>query len=238
MSSATANVAFLVVCGAISVADDRLFGYFIGFAKALKKLGIEGENWSSFPLGDYFAQGIYTDINFETKSDTDWSAREVYTKSEYNHRGPFWRQFPSGQTHNRAQALVPCVERYISQTATQLKAGDVFNIILIGHEDDEGINLGGEAFCAAALADRLDHLTDGVQANIVLEACQSGTFLDNIQPHNQPKRLVHASTQAFQPSTSETRSPSYPYRNSKFTAAFLDNFGLITPRTRGQSLPQ
>ncbi|MCJ1279753.1 hypothetical protein MMC21_007577 [Puttea exsequens] len=168
-------------------------------------------------------------IKFHRRSGSDWTPQAIYTKFEFEHRPIPWRQFDQG---TRA-SLVPSVLANISQAATQLHPGDVFTVILVGHDDKSSMSLGGRSLYAAELANGLDHFRTGVHVDVVVQACYSGTFVDEIKAYNQPKRYVHSSAPNNVASRSDIRSPSGRFSNSKFSGAFLASLGEIAPSTRG-----
>ena len=217
-----------------------MFGDFLGFVKTLQKLGINGEFWSCFPVTEFFDQGTYTDIKFGRKSGFDWKPMEVLTKFEFQHRAPFWRQFPAHEPvqGNAATSLKQNVECHIGQVATKLQSGDIFNIILIGHGEDLLIEMAGEPFHVRDFTNLLNHFRNGVRINLVVMACQSGSFIDTIKVRNQPDRLIHTSSTATHSSFSDQRSPSGRFRNSRFTGTFLASLGLMAPPTRSEALPK
>lgn len=112
---------FLVVCGTKSVADDWLFGNFLGFCRALILLGVEGDFWSCFPSREYF-QSPYDNVKFGTRGSSqapeDQQAIEIFSKAEFYNGEKFWKQI----------AFITCDSFKIAAPDTRLKEFNQPNI--------------------------------------------------------------------------------------------------------------
>ena len=213
---------FLVVCGVVKIDDAWFFGNFLGFCRALMSLGVKETFWNCFPIGEYFDRGQYDNIKFG-RQGSGWTPIEVYSKHNWTNRQKFWRHFSPAEM----DTLVVEVISHINKMAQELVAGDIFNLVLIGHgEPTTGISLGGNQFLPTSLAMALDNFKANVRVNVVIQACHSGAFADRIQARNQPQRFVHTSSQEDQLSYSDSRSPSGRFRNSRFSGAFLRSLGF------------
>ena len=224
---------FLVVCGAHQIKDAWFFGNFLGVCRALMSLGVNESFWNCFPVGEYFAEGDFDTIKFG-RQESGWKPIEIYSKHTWKTRQPFWRHFSSAEK----DSLVTQVISHIDKMAQELVAGDIFNLILIGHGGPKGIILGGNEFLTSSLALALDRFKINVRVNVVMQCCYSGAFADKIQALNQPQRFVYTSAQAGQVSYPDGRSPSGRFRNSKFSGAFLRSLGFAhDPRTKDSWSP-
>lgn len=154
---------------------------------------------------------------------SEWQPIEVYSKHAFQHHPPFWRQFTvsTQSSYQQSGRLLEAVQLQIDDYSRNFKSGDIFNIFLIGHGNDEGVILGNEVFHAADLANHLDHFRSGVRVNVIVQSCSSGSSVDRISARHQHQRFVHASSQTDQSSYTDARSPSGRYRNSVFTGGFL-----------------
>ncbi|KAK3171489.1 hypothetical protein OEA41_003573 [Lepraria neglecta] len=236
---------FLVVCGA-SVADDSwFFGNFLGFCRVFMSFNVDGEFWNTFPVKEYFDTGVHASLKFGKKSGKNETAYELYTKWEFEHRQQFWKQFPvvtghhtglAGQT-DQGQGLISNILAHIDKMSKELIARDIFNIILMGHGDPLGVSLGGQKLHAEMLATALDHFQPGVQVNVVVQSCMSGSFINRIKAHNQPKRCVHTSAQATAKSYTDAISGSGRFRNSKFSGTFVRSLGFAYDEQTKQPKP-
>lgn len=227
---------FLVVCGAKSASDSWLFGNFLGFCRALKILGVEGDFWSCFPIREFF-EGHHNSISFGRRgtgqSPEDQEALEIFTKADFYSGKRFWDQV----SWERAEQLSGDVLSYTESQAKKLEAGDIFNIILIGHGTEEGTSLGGEILQAKDLAKALDNFRPKVRVNVVVQSCHSGVFMDKISAKNQRQRFVHTSSSSNELSWTAQISPSERFRNSVFSGAFLRSLGLaVSPETTDWTL--
>ncbi len=216
---------FLVVCGAGSASDSWLFGNFLGFCRALKVLGVEGDFWSCFPIREYF-DGRDDSIGFGRRgtgeSPEEQEAMEIFTKADFYNGERFWNQV-SG---DRVERLSDDVLGYTESQFKKLVAGDIFNIILIGHGTEEGTSLGGKILRAKDLAKALDNFRPEVRVNVVVQSCHSGIFMDKISAKQQRQRFVHTSSSSKELSWAAQISPSGRFRNSVFSGAFLRSLGL------------
>ena len=140
---------FLVVCGATNAASDSgLFGNFLGFCRALRSLGVEGGDfWSCFPIREYFDDGHHHDsIKFGRRgtngqdSLVEQGNMEIFTKVDFYNGERFWDQIAG----DRVDGLCEDVLRYTETQSKKLVAGDIFNIILIGHGTEEGTSIGSK----------------------------------------------------------------------------------------------
>lgn len=224
---------FLVVCGVKIIGDVHFFGNFLGFARSLQRLGVSKEFWSTFPIQQYFEQGLYDNIKFGRKDFVDdWAALEIYTKRSYEQRERFWKQYDASiQSTTLHHDIISLITHY----AIRLSQGDMFSIIFIGHGSSEGIQLGNMLFKYESLINCLERFHPGVTLNIILQSCKSGSFAQKFSAHDQRKVFVHSSVEALSPSTSDVRSPSGRYRNSKFSGAFLESLGLAHKNGRSTS---
>ena len=224
---------FLVVCGVQKVTDCWFFGNFLGFCRTLMSLGVKENFWNCFPVGEYFDGDEFDNIKFG-RHDSGWTPIQVYSKHNWTHRQKFWRHFPPTEQ----DTLVVQVISHIDKMARELVAGDIFNLVLIGHGGQTGISLGGNKLLTTSLAMALDNFKVNVRVNVVIQSCYSGAFADRIQALNQPQRFVHTSAQAGQTSYPDSRSPSGRFRNSRFSGAFLRSLGFAhDPSTKDNWSP-
>ncbi len=127
----------------------------------------------------------------------------------------FWTQCDgSTETDKLHHDVVSFIDHYAQRFADR----DIFTIILIGHDSCAGIQLGNKLFKYENLVDRLERFQTGIRLNIILQSCQSGSFVNNFSARGERKRFVHTSV--------DPRSPSGRYRNSKFSGAFLESLGF------------
>ena len=224
---------FLVVCGVQKATDCWFFGNFLGFCRTLMSLGVKETFWNCFPVGEYFDGPKFDNIKFG-RHDSGWTPIQVYSKHNWTHRQKFWRHFAPAEQ----DTLVVQIISHIDQMAQELVAGDIFNLVLIGHGDQTGILLGGNKLVTTSLAMALENFKVNVRVNVVIQSCYSGAFADRIQALNQPQRFVHTSSQANQTSYPDSRSPSGRFRNSRFSGAFLRSLGFAhDPSTKDNWSP-
>ena len=115
---------------------------------------------------------------------------------------------------------------YTENQSKKLVAGDIFNIILIGHGTEEGTSIGGKILQAKDLAKVLDTFRPEVRVNVVVQSCHSGIIMDKISAKKQRQRFVHTSSSSNELSWAAQISPSGRFRNSVFSGAFLRSLGL------------
>lgn len=224
---------FLVVCGVYTIRDVHFFGNFLGFARSLQRLGVSKEFWSTFPIQQYFEQGLYDNIKFGRKDFVDnWAALEIYTKRNYEQRERFWKQYDAS---TQSTTLHHDIISHIAHYAIRLSQGDIFSVIFIGHGSSEGIQLGNTLFKYESLVNSLERFHPGVTLNVILQSCKSGSFAQKFATHDQREVFVHSSVDALSPSTSDVRSPCGRYRNSKFSGAFLESLGFAHKNGRSTS---
>lgn len=224
---------FLVVCGVDTIRDVHFFGNFLGFARSLQRLGVTRQFWSTFPIQQYFEQGLYDNIKFGRKDFVDnWAALEIYTKRNYEQRERFWTQYDaSTESAKLHHDIISSIAHY----ALTLSDGDMFSVILIGHGSGEGIQLGNTLFKYESLVNCFERFHPGVRLNVILQSCKSGSFAHKFSAHDQRQAFIYSSVDALSPSTSDVRSPSGRYRNSKFSGAFLESLGFAHKNGRSTS---
>ena len=199
----------LVICGATSPSESRLFGTFLGSCRALRILGIEGDFWSCFPTREYF-NSQNESVKFGTRlfPEEEQQPMEIFTKADFDCGEISWKQIASDRVSND-------VLSYTESQAKKLGAGDGFSIILIGHGTEEGTTIGNKILRNEDLARALDGFKAGVRVNVVVQSCDSGVFMDKIGVKGERKRFVHTD------SSSGEMSPSGRYRNCVFGGGFL-----------------
>ena len=237
-SSASSGVAiqgqpttrFFIICGAEKVDDVGFFENFLGFCQALRSLGVKETFWNCFPVEKYFDDegNKSDDIKFGRRG----SARkpvQVYSKHDWTNGQKFWRQISPAEMDN----LVVQAISHMEETARELVAGDIFNLLLVGHGTPSGILLGGNKLLMTDLALALNNFKVNVRVNVVIQSCRSEAFADKIQALNQPQGFIHPSLGARLMSDSDIRTPSSRFTSSRFGGAFLRNLGLAhDPRTK------
>ena len=223
---------FLVVVGAIDASSDIWhFGNFLGFCRALRILGVEnGDFWSCFPLQEYFEDGHHDSVKFGRRGKDGQNSlvgqenMEVFTQAEFNDEEKrFWEQI-SG---DRVDELADDVLRYTEFQGKKLVAGDIFNIILIGHGTEEGTSIGDKILQAKDLAKVLDTFRPGVRVNVVVQSCDSDIFMDKISVKKERKRFIHTFIMCDDWSWAALISPSGRFPHFVFSGGFLRNLGLV-----------
>jgi hypothetical protein len=238
---------FIVVCGASDVEESWLFGDFVGFRRVLDQLGATGEFLNVFPIREFFERGkgenvmfgteddrknameIYNkdecenDIKFGTEDDRK-SAMEIYTKDEWENEKnqPFFKQYKDDTL------LYKDTLGFIDNATRTSEPGDSFTIVLIGHNNDNGISLGGGSNVEkAVLADLLAKFKPDVEVNLVIQSRSPGCFVDAIQAANQrPRSYLETSAKAGQASHSDILCASSRFGNSVLGSAFDDLLGF------------
>ncbi|KAK0511307.1 hypothetical protein JMJ35_005880 [Cladonia borealis] len=225
---------FLVVCGATNAASDSWhFSNFLGFYRALRILGVEGGDfWSCFPIREYFDEGHHHDsIKFGRRGrDGQNSLKEQEAMIEIFNRAQFYsgeRFFWDQISGDRVDQLADEVLRYMEIQDKKLVAGDIFNIILIGHGTEEGTSIGGKILQAKDLAEVLDTFRPGVRVNVVVQSCDSGIFMDKISAKKERQRFIHTFISCEDLSWAAQISPSGRFPHSVFSGAFLRSLGLV-----------
>lgn len=227
---------FLVVCGVRNVEDAWSFGDFVGVFRAIEAFGGQGTYYNTFPIEEYFQRNPTTqNIKFGRIGigPAPWQPLDVYTKWEFQHRQRFWQQFHTspntgGNIGGRPGSIKEAVQLYIDNTARYLTSGDIFNVVLLGHGGNAtgSIQLGRDTLHSGDLAKSLDHFAKGVRLNLIVQACESGTFVDTIRARNQHHYYVHSSTTADKASDPDENSPRGRFRNSVFTGAWIKSLKL------------
>lgn len=141
----------------------------------------------------------------------------MYTRFDWNHRTRWWTQLEKPKVDNARSMIL----EWIADCAKTAKAGDILNIILIGHGTTGGIILGGRLLEPMALANACSHLPVDVQLNIVVRSCSSGIFTKVFETSQRDRQYIHTSANSKQRSFSAQRSVSGRYRNSHFGSAFV-----------------
>jgi hypothetical protein len=221
---------FLVVCGATKIEDDWFMANLVGFGRAFQRLGADAIYLSSFPIDKYFSETTYTNIKFGRVGkgdDKNWKPIEVLKKFDYLYRNAcFWTQYNEDNHQQMAYDFL----NIIVDAAKELVKGDSYTIIMTNHGNADGLKLGTYRIIPDILAKALSKFQDGVQVNVVVQACHSGIFVDKIKATNQRQRYIHSSTSADQPSFTDTLSPSGRWRNSIFTGAFLSSLAIAVDK--------
>ncbi|KAL1999705.1 hypothetical protein VTN02DRAFT_4146 [Thermoascus thermophilus] len=227
--SITSSTRHLVVCGVADTRHSWLFGDFLGFATALKDQGNHETFINCFDLDGFFEQGKFTDVKFgkrEEVGEGNWDSGDhiaIYSRWDWEHRPPWWIQLNSSEVHTVASKVLEWVHKQAADT----KPKDIVSIVLIGHGNQHGITLGGIDFPPADLAAACSFFHPDVQVNVVVKACDSGSFARPFRVANQQNIYVHTSAQAGQLSYSDRRSASGRVRNSLFGQGFVRTLGLM-----------
>ncbi|KAH0557183.1 hypothetical protein GP486_005025 [Trichoglossum hirsutum] len=227
------STSHLVVCGATNhKRDNWLFGDFLGFVDALKKANppIHGDFINCFPLGEYFASSGKEDVKFGRRKEAggaDWDSGDeiaIYNRWQYDHREAWWMQV--GQP--MWPSTKPNILKWIDGRVHDAKPGDIVTIILIGHGNQDGIDIAGVLLSASELAAACANFSAGVQVNIIIKACSSGAFAKAFRVSGQRNLYVHTSSKdASELSFSDRRSITGRIRNSLFGASFVETLGLM-----------
>lgn len=157
---------------------------------------------------------------WEIPDDENWGSGDeiaMYTRFDWNHRTRWWTQLEKPKVDNARSMIL----EWIADCAKTAKAGDILNIILIGHGTTGGIILGGRLLEPMALANACSHLPVDVQLNIVVRSCSSGIFTKVFETSQRDRQYIHTSANSKQRSFSAQRSVSGRYRNSHFGSAFV-----------------
>ncbi len=204
-----------------------MFGEFLGFYWAIQQMGVSKTSlqaWSRFPLSEYFKEKGDVPITFGRGSSTGQTPIEIYTKWHFDKGQRFWDQYYDGHDFD----LIKDLERYIGKKSKALEAGDILNIILIGHGDrDRNIAFGKEDLGYDRLANFLDHFRPNVEVNLIVRCCFAARFADKIITKDPRHRYNHTFSAANQLSYSEARSISGRCRNSVFAGAYVRSLGSL-----------
>ena len=82
-------------------------------------------------------------------------------------------------------------------------------------------------FHAKMLAAALDYFKHGLQVNVAVQPCISGSFTNRIKAHNKPKQFVYTSSRLTEISCTDALSRSGRFRNSKFPGADSDDNQIL-----------
>lgn len=213
---------FIVVCGASNVEESWLFGDFVGFRRVLDQLGATGEFLNVFPIKEFFERGKGENVMFGTEDDRK-NAMEIYNKDEWENEKnqSFFKEYKDDTL------LYKDTLSFIDNATRTSEPGDSFTIVLIGHNNDNGISLGGSNVEKAVLEDFLAKFKPDVEVNLVIQSRSPGCFVDAIQVANKrPRSYLETSAKAGQASHSDILCASSRFGNLVLGSPFNDLLGF------------
>ncbi|KAN0072943.1 hypothetical protein V8E54_009057 [Elaphomyces granulatus] len=199
------STSHLVVCGAIDYKRDHwLFGDFLGFVDTFKK--------ATPPI-----HGDFVNVHRTLSLAAEKSLR-------YDHREAWWTQVNEPSWRSVKSDIL----RWIESRVCNAKPGDIVTIVLIKHENTDGIFIGGLPLSPSELATACANFAADVQVNIIIKACSSGAFANAFRVSGQRNLYVHTSSKdRHEKSFSDRRSISGRVRNSLFGSSFIETLGLM-----------
>lgn len=206
--------------------NNFMIGDFAGIKYHLNLMGLHDKEhfWSTINLSKY-CMGKYSDI----KIRGEFTEKVVYSRFKAIHRQDDY--ILKDEKNVKADFIA-----WIKERAREAEAKDVVNIILITHgKPHKGLHvLGTDVMESEEILKYLKSFKEGVQVNLVSNACGSGALCKELSPEDRNNRLIITAAHISEPSHGsgqvgwvKNKSPSGRFRSSYFTDVIIKSLGKI-----------
>jgi hypothetical protein len=204
---------FTLVAGALKNRKDLMMaGDFSGIFKALQEHNIGGHFYTNYDIFD-----IVLESNLPIKCEREGISKIAVSVSEAQ-TGIRWYDVSRSPQDFRNHILA-----WIASTWPKAAPGDAVNVFLVGHGRSDGsFHCGPNAsILPIDMARACRSFAQGVQVNVISNACYSGGFVDQFLFERQKNRFVHTAALRHEKAYG-IRTASGSIRNTKFGGAYVE----------------